>query len=527
MILTKYQRALGAYQSKSSNPSHITSVAYNETNPTAKPEPKPENELGAQPTPPVVATGGGTASDPNEIGWNDLDDPNNPRNWSVRKRAYTIGVVMAVLMTTSTASSAIAPAVPQVLADFHTDDTFSGTLIVSIELLAFGFGPLIFAPLSEVYGRRIIYCLANFGFSVVTVGCALSPNLQFLIGFRFLQGLAASCATSHGGGTIGDLVPTHHRGAVTSVYTGALLFGPTLGPIFGGYLADAHGWRWVFWLLVIMNGSVALLYAVTCRETYAPILLARKAIRIREETGNQELYAQGQQNKLPLGRLLRRSIVRPTRMLLFSPIVTGLSLYIATVYGLVYLLFSTFSFVFDDQYHIPESNRGVVYLGLAIGMLISLIISGVVCDSIYKRLTKKHGKEKPEYRLESMIWGAIATPVGLLIYGWTTQYLVHPAVPIFATGFVGFGVTFTYIPIQVYLIDAYTKYSASATAAASVIRAIAGALLPLAGLPMYDRLGLGWGNSLLAFLAIGLAILPLYFVRVGERWRQRFSVEFD
>ena len=93
---------------------------------------------------------------------------------------------------------------------------------------------------------------------------------------------------------------------------------------------------------------------------------------------------------------MKRAISRPLKMLLLSPIVTGLALYIATVYGIVYLLFSTFSFVFEDQYHIVESNRGVTYLGLAGGMLISLSVAGFLCDKMYRYLTKEHGEEKPE-----------------------------------------------------------------------------------------------------------------------------------
>lgn len=77
------------------------------------------------------------------------------------------------------------------------------------------------------------------------------------------------------------------------------------------------------------------------------------------------------------------------------------------------------------------------------------------------------------------------------------------------------------------MIDAYTKYAASAIAASSLLRSIAGALVPLAGDPMYDTLGLGWGNSLLGFCALALAGMPLLFCKVGEDWRKRFSVGFD
>ncbi len=77
------------------------------------------------------------------------------------------------------------------------------------------------------------------------------------------------------------------------------------------------------------------------------------------------------------------------------------------------------------------------------------------------------------------------------------------------------------------MIDAYPKYASSAIAASSILRSLAGALLPLAGNPLYDRLGLGWGNTLLAFLALGIGMLPLYFNKYGEGIRKRYSIELD
>jgi hypothetical protein len=72
-----------------------------------------------------------------------------------------------------------------------------------------------------------------------------------------------------------------------------------------------------------------------------------------------------------------------------------------------------------------------------------------------------------------------------------------------------------------YLIDAYTTYAASAVAANTVLRSLVGGLLPLAGLSMYDALGLGWGNSLIAFIALALTPIPLIFYIYGERLRNR------
>ena len=117
----------------------------------------------------------------------------------------------------SLTSSCIAPAVPQLLREFGSSpDDIVGTLIITIELMGTAFGPLLLAPLSELQGRQVVYNISNLTFCAFTAGCALAPSLAALVVLRFLQGCAASCAMNNAGGTIGDIVPIHRRGAAMS-----------------------------------------------------------------------------------------------------------------------------------------------------------------------------------------------------------------------------------------------------------------------------------------------------------------------
>lgn len=88
---------------------------------------------------------------------------------------------------------------------------------------------------------------------------------------------------------------------------------------------------------------------LTYSETYAPVLLEWKTKKLRKETGNPDLFAKGAR-QLPISGVLKRAIQRPVKMFLFCPVVTGLAIYNAVVYGFTYLLFSTFSVVFEGQY---------------------------------------------------------------------------------------------------------------------------------------------------------------------------------
>ena len=215
------------------------------------------------------------------------------------------------------------------------------------------------------------------------------------------------------------------------------------------------------------------------------------------------------------------------KLLLFSPIVLALSIYTAVVYGYLYLLFTTMTIVFEQQYHFSSGSVGLTFLGIGVGSVFGVITFGVASDKILKYMSAK-GEMKPEYRLPPMIPGAFVIPVGLFIYGWTSEKLAHWIAPIIGTSFVGFGLLATFMPTQTYLVDAFTIYAASALAANAILRSSLGALLPLAGRKMYSGLGLGWGNSLLGFIALAMCPIPYLFFKYGEKIRKskRFQLKF-
>ena len=231
------------------------------------------------------------------------------------------------------------------------------------------------------------------------------------------------------------------------------------------------------------------------------------------------------------------------KLLVFSPIVLALSTYMAVVYGYLYLLFTTITEVYEGQYHFSQGTVGLTYLGIGIGSMMGVIVFGIASDKILKAKSKT-GEMKAEYRLPPMIPGSFLVPIGcecslqscqlsltnvpiVFVYGWTADKHVFWLVPILGTGVVGLGLLATFMPIQTYLVDAFTIYAASALAANTVLRSLVGALLPLAGQKMYATLGLGWGNSLLAFIALAMCPIPVIFYRYGEKIRKspRFQIK--
>ncbi|KAI9370309.1 major facilitator superfamily domain-containing protein [Aspergillus egyptiacus] len=348
------------------------------------------------------------------------------------------------------------------------------------------------------------------------------------IAFRLLMGLVACTPLTLGGGFIADLMAAQSRARALSIWTTGPLLGPVLGPVIGGYLAEGAGWQWVFWLVAILSGALTLACLISIQETYAPVLLIRKAARLRKEAGNPRLRSKFDDARSPL-RTFATAIIRPTKMLLFAPIVTIMAVYIALVYGYMYLLFTTFSFIFIDQYGFNSGQAGLAYLGVGVGFILGLVATGFYSDTVVKkkRESRGGGVSKPEDHLIPVIVGAILIPLSFFFYGWSAHYKTHWIVPIIGTGFFGLGMLCAFMPVQLYLVETYTIYAASAIASNTVLRSVLGAVLPLAGQRMYQTLGLGWGNSLLGFISVVFIPVPFLLVRYGERIRSspRFQIK--
>lgn len=158
-----------------------------------------------------VALATSPESDNDTVGWDGPDDPANPLNWSASKKFVNGALVSALALITPLASSFFAPGVPQLMQDFQNSSDLLAAFVVSVYVLGFAFGPLIMAPMSEVYGRLVVYNICNVGFVVFTIACAVAPSLDALIVFRFLSGIFGSCPLANANGSIVDMVSQGKR----------------------------------------------------------------------------------------------------------------------------------------------------------------------------------------------------------------------------------------------------------------------------------------------------------------------------
>jgi MFS family permease len=317
-----------------------------------------------------------------------------------------------------------------------------------------------------------------------------------------------------------------------------------IGPIIGGFISHFLGWRWNFWILAIAAGTALIAGLFLMKETYAPTILKRKTARLQKETGNMALRSELDSGLTPR-QLFLYSIVRPTKMLAFSPIVFSLSLYVAIVYSYLYLMFTTVTVIFETQYGFATDLVGLAFLGIGIGSFGGQFIYTYVANRSYAAHMAK-GDFRPEHRLETMIPGAFMVPISLFWYGWSVQANVHWMCPIVGMSLFGFGLLLIFVrlpslfnlmalltnmllqmPANTYLIDVFTKHAASAMAANTVLRSVVAAILPMAGPKLYSSLGYGWGNSVLGFISIIMIPIPFIFLKYGERIRTspRFQIK--
>ncbi|KAH7138270.1 major facilitator superfamily domain-containing protein [Dendryphion nanum] len=461
--------------------------------------------------------------DPNIVFWDGPDDQQNPINWPFRKKWGTVLIVSAITFLTPLASSMFAPGVPDVMEAFNSTNDMLAGFMVSIYVLGFAFGPMIIAPLSEMYGRLPLYHSCNVLFIIFSIAAAVASSMSQFIVFRFFMGCFGGAPLVLGGGTIADLISREQRGTAMVVWMMGPTLGPCVGPIIGGFLTEAKGWRWNFWFVAIVAGSFALGAVILMSETSAPVILERKAKRLRIETGNDKLRSK-LASELSSRDLFKFSIVRPIKMLTLSPICAAMSVYVAITYAYLYILFTTLTPVFSNQYGWRGGVLGLSFLGLGVGSLVGQF----VFTKFGNKIARKHmdrGDFQPEHRLYIMAGGGFFLPAGLFWYGWSVQAQTHWMVPILGTGVIGFGLLMTFMPANTYLVDVFTVHAASAMAANTVLRSLMAALIPLSSQKMYAAMGYGWGNSLLGFVSLLLVPIPFLFIKFGERIRNNSTIK--
>ncbi|KAI1414126.1 MFS general substrate transporter [Hypoxylon sp. FL1857] len=442
--------------------------------------------------------------DPYLVTWNGSDDPEHPYNWPFfRKWAITILLSNGGLVTLMSGAM-LAPALESISADLGTGEEET-QIFLSIFVLAFAFGPMVLSPLAEVFGRRPVWILSSCFYILWNTVAGFSRTPGLMIASRILSGIGASAEFAITNPVLSDCWIPSQRGVSFTISTFIPLLGPAIGPIIGGAVSQSIGWRWTFWILSIYDGLLVLIALFLFRETYEVIILNRRAAKLRKSTGNP-YYTESQGASETLGSRVGGALTRPIRLLLTQPILQLVGFFLAYNFGILYLVLSTFATLWIERYGQTQTQSGLNYIALVIGYTIAAQVGGRLMDRLWAYLKAKAGNNTaPEYRVPLMIPGAILIPLGLFIYGWTAERHTHWIVPDIGIAILGCGIINNTQSLQAYVMDAYREYVASASAASQFLRSITGFAFPIFAPAMYQALGYGWGNSVLAltFVVIG------------------------
>ncbi|KAK6204782.1 multidrug resistance protein 2 [Scheffersomyces amazonensis] len=476
-----------------------------------------------------------TINDQIVVGWDGDDDPENPYNWPVHRKVFLLAEVAFLTVSVYMGAAIYTPGVNQIMEKFDIDQT-KATLPLTMFVIGYGIGPMFLSPMTEnaAIGRTPVYIITLFIFFILQIPTALTTSLAGLSVLRLIAGFFASPALATGGATVGDVITMPYMPVGIASWAVGAVMGPSFGPLIGSVLVVRGGhdgyesWRWPFWFMAIISGTCFLILGWTLPETYGKALLYRKANRLRRITGNKNIVSEGhiENSKLTVKELAIDLLYRPFEITILEPVVLAINIYIALVYSVMYLWFEAFPIVFLDTHHFTLVQMGVTYTGLMVGIGIGCAI---YIPYIYHIFTKKmlNGQAiTPEVFMPMAIFGAILMPIGIFIFGWTASPDINWFPPIIGGILFSAGAFIIFQTLFNYLGASFYRFLASVYASNALFRSVIAGMFPLFGRPFFLNLGserfpVGWGSSILGFIAFGMISIPVYFCLQGPQLRAR------
>ncbi|KAK0713263.1 major facilitator superfamily domain-containing protein [Lasiosphaeria miniovina] len=447
------------------------------------------------------------------------DDPYKPINWPLGKKVTATMLYGLTTMTATWASSCYSAGTLQVAEQFGVG-TQVATLGTSLFLVGFGLGPLLWAPLSEVYGRRVAVMAPMFVAIAFSFGSATAKDFQTLMITRFFAAFFASAPVTNTGGVLGDLFAPTERGIAIAGYAMAVVGGPILGPIVSAAVVaqPSLGWRWTEYLAGILQSFVLVLALVFIDETYPPLLLVYKARRLRVDSGNWALHARHEEWDVSIEELAHKFLLRPVQ-LLCTPICFLVALYASFCYGILYMQLGAVPIIFGEIRGWKPLVATLPFLAILIGAVIGAAIN-VYNQLHYNKAYRAAGNRAvPEQRLPPMMLGSVLFSAGQFVVGWTSSPSVHWIAPCLGLVMLGTGFFTIFQAALNYLVDTFTMYAASAVAANTFLRSAFASAFPLVVMPLYHNIGVGPGSSITGGFAVLLVPVPFVFFVYGKRIR--------
>lgn len=452
-------------------------------------------------------------------------DPENPKEWS---NAFKWGITtllafMAFTVTFNCISPV--PVATRIVADLSSGgepSKYASVLLVTIWELGEAAGPLIIAPLSEIFGRYPVMRVSNTLFVMATIIAALSQTTPMFIFARALSGLTVSTNVLNPA-IIGDMFETDQNGSPMSLINLAPLIGGAVGPAISGAIAQSLNWRWGLWVAAILAGTGTTLFFFIFHETYkVPILKSRAEALKRTWSGSTiSTINNNSKNDVNQRKEIAESIARPFLVFGSSGVLMAISLFGSVAFAHFYNVSTTLPNILEEAYGLPPALTGASMIFFTIGSVVSVFFCNCYLDQIYVRLrASNNGIGEPEFRLPLVILGGLTMPLAVAFYGWSAELRLPLPVILLSVCMIGVTMMLSFVPLSPYVVESFGLYSASAMTGLIVTRCLMGTFLPLATTPLVEKFGYGWGFTILAFVSFALAPIPAIVMRYGHRWRQ-------
>lgn len=390
----------------------------------------------------------------------------NPRNLS-QARKWVVTVVLGIMTLGVTIGSSIwSTAAIQAAAQFHvsTEVMILGT---SLFVLGFAFGPIVFGPISELYGRKTPLFVGMLAFSIFEIPVAVATNVETIFICRFLAGLFASAPLAivcmpfcrvnlffapneeQNGGLLADIFNPIDRGVAVAVFAAATFIGPVAGPVIGGFITESYlRWRWTQYITAIIGFFFTTVAFFIVPETHEPTLLRRRATKLRQKTKIWAIHAKSEENAVDPKKIAENYLLKPFQMLFLEPILFLVTLYMGFIYGFLYLSFTAYPAAFQRLRGWNEGVGALPFAAVIVGVAIGCAGVAIFSKTRFKNVMERDGHIVPEERLIPMMVGGVLLPAGMFWFGWTSNPHITWVPQVISGGFLGAGIILIFLQVK-------------------------------------------------------------------------------